>query len=68
MRGKPKDGCHHRCSNKNYKQKILLVLLDSGSDGDLIFVSKDTPILLPYSKKAGSTVVEYFKWDLLDQA
>jgi hypothetical protein len=51
MRGKPKDGCHHQCSNKNYKQKILLVLLDSGSDGDLIFVSKDTPILLPYSKR-----------------
>jgi hypothetical protein len=25
------------------------VLLDSGSDGDLIFVSKDKPMLLPYS-------------------
>jgi hypothetical protein len=27
------------------------VLLDSGSDGDLIFVSKDKVMLLPYSKR-----------------
>jgi hypothetical protein len=27
------------------------VLLDSGSDGDLIFVSKDKSMLLPYSKR-----------------
>jgi hypothetical protein len=27
------------------------VLLDSGSNGDLIFVNKDKPILLPYSKR-----------------
>jgi hypothetical protein len=40
------------------------VLLDSGSDGDLVFVNKDKPMLLPYSKKAGSTFVEYFEWDL----
>jgi hypothetical protein len=26
-------------------------LLDSESEGDLIFVSKDKPILLPYSKR-----------------
>jgi hypothetical protein len=26
-------------------------LLDSGSDGDLIFVNKDKPMLLPYSKR-----------------
>jgi hypothetical protein len=51
MRGKPKDGCCHHDSNKDYKQKLLQVLLDSGSDGDLIFVSKDKPILLPYSKR-----------------
>ncbi len=50
MRGKPKDGCHHRHSNKHHKQKLVRVLLDSGSDGNLVFVSKDKPILLPYSK------------------
>jgi hypothetical protein len=27
------------------------VLLDSGSDGDLIFVNKDKPMLLPYMKR-----------------
>jgi hypothetical protein len=27
------------------------VLLDSGSDGDLIFVDKDKPMLLPSSKR-----------------
>jgi hypothetical protein len=27
------------------------VLLDNGSNGDLIFVNKDKPILLPYSKR-----------------
>jgi hypothetical protein len=27
------------------------VLLESGSDGDLIFVNKDKPMLLPYSKR-----------------
>jgi hypothetical protein len=29
----------------------VLVLLDSGSDGDLIFVDKDKPMLLPSSKR-----------------
>ncbi len=29
----------------------MQVLLDSGSDGDLVFVSKEKPILLPYSKR-----------------
>jgi hypothetical protein len=38
--------CQH--SNKYCKQRIVRVLLDSGSDGDLIFVSKDKPMLLPY--------------------
>jgi hypothetical protein len=51
MRGKPKDGCHHHCSNKHYKQKLVRVLLDSGSDGNLVFVNKDKPILLPQSKR-----------------
>ncbi len=47
MRGNPKDGYTCQGSNKHYKQKIVQVLLDSGSDGDLIFVNKDKPILLP---------------------
>ena len=64
MRGKPKDGYNHHSSNKHYKQILVQVLLDSGFDGNLVFVSKDKPMLLPYSKKAGSTVMEYFEWDL----
>jgi hypothetical protein len=51
MRGNPKDGYTHQCSNKNCKQKIVRVLLDSGSDGDLTFVNKDKPMLLPYLKR-----------------
>jgi hypothetical protein len=51
MRGNPKDGYTCQCSNKHCKQKIVWVLLDSGSDGDLIFVNKDKPMLLPYSKR-----------------
>ncbi len=51
MRGKPKDGYHCHPSNKHYKQKILRVLLDSGSDGNLVFVNKDKPMQLPYSKR-----------------
>jgi hypothetical protein len=50
MRGNPKDGYTCQSSNKHCKQKIVRVLLDSGSNGDLIFVSKDKPMLLPYSK------------------
>jgi hypothetical protein len=51
MRGRPKHGHHHQCSNKHFKQKFVRVLLDSGSDGDLIFVDKDKPMLLPSSKR-----------------
>jgi hypothetical protein len=51
MRGKPKDGYHHHRSNKQYKQEIVWVLLDSGSDGELVFVNKNKPMLLPYSKR-----------------
>ena len=50
MRGKQKNGSHRPCSNKHYKKKIVRALLDSGSDGDLVFVSKDKSMLLPYSK------------------
>jgi hypothetical protein len=39
MRGKPKDGQHHHRSNKHYKQNLVWVLLDSGSDGNLVFVN-----------------------------
>jgi hypothetical protein len=51
IRGNPKDGytCHR--SNKHCKQNIVRVLLDSGSNGDLIFVNKDKPMLLPYPKR-----------------
>jgi hypothetical protein len=51
MRGKPKD-CHHRHrSNNYYKQKLVRFLLDSCSDGNLIFVNKDKPMLLPSLKR-----------------
>ncbi len=51
MGGNLKHGYHHHCSNKHYKKGIVRVLLDSGSDRDLIFVNKDKPMLLPYLKK-----------------
>ncbi len=51
MRGKPKDGYHCRRSNKHYTWTLVLVLLDNGSDGDLVFVSKDKLMMLPYSKR-----------------
>ncbi len=50
MRDKPKHGHHRQCSNKHYKQKLVRVLLDSGSDGNLVFADKDKPMLLPSSK------------------
>jgi hypothetical protein len=37
MRGKPRHGHHRQRSNKHYKQIIVRVLLDSGSDGNLVF-------------------------------
>ncbi len=51
MRGSPKDGYTCQCSNKHCKQNIVRVLLDSGSNGNLISVNKDKPILLPYLKR-----------------
>jgi hypothetical protein len=51
MRGRPKHGHHRQCSNKHHKQKLVGVLLDSGSDGNLIFVYKDKPMLHPSSKR-----------------
>jgi hypothetical protein len=51
MRGNPKDGYTPHHSNKHCKQKIVRVLLDRGSNGDLIFVNKDKPMLHSYSKR-----------------
>jgi hypothetical protein len=51
MRGSPKHGHHCQRSNKHYKQKLVRVLLDSGSEGNLVFVDKDKPMLLPSSKR-----------------
>jgi hypothetical protein len=51
MRGRPKPNHHRQCSNKHYKQILVRVLLDSGSDGNLVFVDKDKPMLLPSSKR-----------------
>ncbi len=39
-------GYHRHRSNKHYKKQIVRVLLDSSSDGDLVFVSKDKLMLL----------------------
>jgi hypothetical protein len=51
MRGNSKHGYRRHRSNKHYKKKIVRVLLDSASDGDLVFVNKDKPMLLPYLKR-----------------
>jgi hypothetical protein len=51
MRGRPKNSCHRPRINKHYKQKLVQVLLDSGSDSNLVFIDKDKPMLLPSSKR-----------------
>jgi hypothetical protein len=51
MRGRPKHSHHRQRSNKHVKRKLVRVLLDSGSDNDLIFVDKDIPMLLPTVKR-----------------
>jgi hypothetical protein len=50
-RGRPRLSHHRQSSNKHYKQKLVQVLLDSGSDSNLVFVDKDKPMLLPSSKR-----------------
>ncbi len=50
MRGRPRLSHHRQDTNKHYKQKLVHILLDSGSDGNLVFVDKDKPILLPSLK------------------
>jgi hypothetical protein len=39
MRDKPKDGCHSHQGTKHYKQKLVQVLLDNGSDGNVATIS-----------------------------
>jgi hypothetical protein len=51
MRGNHKDDYTCQRSHKHCKQRLVRVLLDSGSDSDLIFISKDKPMLLPYLKR-----------------
>ncbi len=51
IRGRPKHSHHRQCSNKHYKQKLVQVLLASGSDGNLVFVYKDKSMLLPSLKR-----------------
>ncbi len=51
MRVRPRLSHHRQGSNKHNKQKLVRVLLDSGSDNDLVFVDKDKPMLLPSSKR-----------------
>ncbi len=64
VRGKPKYGYHPCRSNKHYKQTLVQVLRDSGSNRYLCEQRQthDDSLL----KKAGSKVVEYFEWDLPD--
>jgi hypothetical protein len=51
MRSRPKHSHHRQRSNKHYKQKLVQVLLNSGSDGNLDFVDKDKPMLPPSLKR-----------------
>ncbi len=51
IRGRPKHSHHRQGSNKHYKQKLVWVLSDSGFDGNLVFIDKDKPMLLPSSKR-----------------
>jgi hypothetical protein len=61
MRGNSRHGHHQKCSIKHYKQKLVRVLLDSGSDGDLVFVDEDKPMLLPSLKRVVPQL-----WDTLN--
>jgi hypothetical protein len=62
MRGRPKHSHHRQCSNKHYKQKLVRVLLDSGSDGDNTFIDKDKPMLLPSLKRLVPQLQKRFVW------
>jgi hypothetical protein len=47
--GKSKKGYH--CSNKYYLKHIVWVLLDRGHRRHPVFVTKDKPMLCPYSNR-----------------
>ncbi len=64
MRGNSKHGYHRHRYNKHYKKQIVWVLLDNSSDGGLVFVKQRHAHVASLLKKAGSTVMEYFEWDL----
>jgi hypothetical protein len=51
MRGRSKHDHHRQRSNKHNIRELVRVLIDSGPDGDLIFVDKDKPMLLPTTKR-----------------
>ncbi len=51
MRGRPKHSHHRQQSNKHYKHILVRVLLDSGSDGNFVFVDEDKPMLLSSLKR-----------------
>ncbi len=46
------------------KSKKVQVLLDNSPDGGLVFVKQRQAHVASLLRKAGSTVVEYFEWDL----
>ncbi len=48
-KGKPKNDYHR--SNKYYLKHIVQVLLDCGHNRHLVFVTKDKPMLFPYSNR-----------------
>ncbi len=64
MRGRPKHSHHHQCSNKHYKQKLVRILLDPGSDGDFIFVDRDRPMPLPSTKRLAPQLWNTSNWRL----
>ncbi len=48
-KNKQKKGYHH--SNKYYLKHIVQFLLDHGHNRHLVFVTKDKPMLCPYSNR-----------------
>ncbi len=51
-KGKSKNDYYH--SNKYYLKHIVQVLLDCGHNRHLVFVTKDKPLLFPYSNRLAS--------------
>jgi hypothetical protein len=48
-RGKPKNGYHH--SKKYYLKHIVQVLLDRVHNRHIVYITKDKPMLFPYSNR-----------------